>query len=103
MHNDEVAEEHLEETSNQVVTVVNWNIDSMLDNAASDDCPDLFDDAVNGRSGHIGIICRAVQALAQGLTVMVQSTSAGSPTCISHGRLVSFFLTPVLTSTLAHL
>ena len=79
--------------------VATWNLDSMTANAGAAECPDLYDmpsssDDDAFLTGHLGIICRATQALAQGLTVMIQGTSAGSPTYISHGRLVSLFISP---------
>ena len=71
---------------------VDWNIDSMVADAGADECPDFYDEG--DLKGHLSIICRACQLLSQGLTVMVQGTSAGPPTYISHGRLVSLFISP---------
>ena len=76
--------------------VATWNLDSMAANAGAAECPDLYDmqSSSDDDASLAGHICRALQALSQGLTVMIQGTSAGSPTYISHGRLVSLFISP---------
>ena len=69
-----------------------WDIESMVADKDAAECPDFFDDKEN--KGRLSIILRVCQMLRQGLNVMVQGTSAGSPTYISHGRLVSLIISP---------
>ena len=75
----------------------NWDILSMVSERGAVECPDFFDAAAVGgkaKEGHLSIIARIVQMLSQGHNVMLQGTSAGSPTYICHGRLVSLFISP---------
>ena len=72
-----------------------WDIESMVAEKDAAEFPDFYDDPFDEKNkGHLSIILRACQLLRQGLNVMVQGTSAGSPTYISHGRLVSLFISP---------
>ena len=73
----------VDEDASDAVCVLAWNVDSIAARADEDDCPDLLDtdDGSEGRlGGHLGILCRILQSLSQGLTVAVQGTSAGLPT-----------------------
>ena len=69
-----------------------WDIRSMVSERGAVECPDFFDAAAVGdttNEGHLSIIARICQMLRQGKNVMLQGTSAGSPTYIRYGRLVS--------------
>ena len=69
-----------------------WDMQSIVAEREASECPDFFDSAaVDGMraGGHLSIIAAICQMLSQGQTVMLQGTSAGSPTYISYGRLVS--------------
>ena len=74
-----------------------WDIQSMVAERGAVECPDFFDAAEVGdktNKGHLSIILRICQMLRQGKNVMLQGTSAGSPTYIRHGRLVSPLIPP---------
>ena len=74
-----------------------WNIQSMVSDRGASECPDFFDAvAADGTiiEGHLSMIAKIVQMLSQGHNVMLQGTSAGSPTYIRYGRLVSLLPPP---------
>ena len=59
--------------------LVNWDIDSVFSCAGDRDCPGLIEGTEpgqEGEEGHLGIICRALQALCRGKTVAVTGISA---------------------------
>ena len=76
-----------------------WDIGTMVSERGSLDCPDQFDTvAADGEdvNGHLSMIANIVQMLSQGHNVAIQGTSAGSPTYIRYGRLVSPLINPPL-------
>ena len=76
-----------------------WDIGTMVSERGAFECPDLFDAAaVDGtvKEGHLSMTAKIVQMLSQGHNVMIQGTSAGSPTYIRYGRLVSPLINPPL-------
>ena len=69
-----------------------WDMRSLVSERGASECPDFFDAvAADGTiiEGHLSMIARICQLLCQGKNVMIQGTSAGSPTYIRYGRLFS--------------
>jgi hypothetical protein len=56
--------------------VVKWNIDSMYSCSGDHDCPNFIEGGGVEDGGHIGMLCRAIQALSRGKVVAVCGISA---------------------------
>jgi hypothetical protein len=56
--------------------VVKWNIDSMYSRSGDRDCPGFIEGGDDEDGGHIGIMCRVIQALTRGKVVAVCGISA---------------------------